>query len=136
MPTAEFDPHLRRLIAQYEFIGMIWLGKVPDPDTGTAHRELDAVREVIGMLEMLERKTRGNVSEGEERELRRVLTLLRLNYVEEARRPAHAPGEEHGGGPAGKDAEAQAAAGDEGGAERAEERRQEEDLAGGDRAGR
>ena len=136
MPTVEFDPHLRRLIAQYELIGMIWLGKVPDPESGTAHRELNAVREIIGMLEMLERKTRGNVSESEERELRRVLTLLRLNYVEEAGRPAEAPGEGKDAGPAGDGAAPRPAPGDEAGAEHAGERREEADPAAGDRAGR
>ncbi|MFH1144682.1 MAG: DUF1844 domain-containing protein [Candidatus Eisenbacteria bacterium] len=92
MPEKELNPYLHHLIAQYEFFGLIWLGKVPDPSTGKAHRELPQVREVIQFLEMLEMKTRGNLNPDEQQELRRVLTLLRLNYVEEMRRPEPAGG--------------------------------------------
>jgi len=93
MPADEIHPHLRHLFAQYEMLGMIWLGKLPDPATGQTHRELPQVRAVIQFFEMLEAKTRGNLTPAEEGELRRVLTLLRLNYVEEARRPEPAAAE-------------------------------------------
>ena len=104
-----FNPYLRHLIAQYEYIGMVWLGKVPDPAKGEIHRELDQVKEVVGFLEMLEAKTSGNLTEDEARELRRALTLLRLNYVEELRKPeAAAPetGSAAAAGESGKPAEA------------------------------
>ncbi len=87
---SEFDPYLREIIMQYEVLGMMLLGKVPSRD-GQVHKDLEQVRAVVGLLEMLERKTRGNLSEDEQRELRRVLTLLRLNYVEEANRSKSAP---------------------------------------------
>ena len=87
MAANDFHPLLRQLITQYEWLGMFLLGKVPDPATGKTQRELPQVREVIRFLEMLETKTRGNLTHGEETELRRVLTLLRLNYVEESRKP-------------------------------------------------
>ncbi|MBP6874962.1 MAG: DUF1844 domain-containing protein [Candidatus Eisenbacteria bacterium] len=105
---SEFDPYLREIIMQYEVLGMMLLGKVPSRD-GEVHKDLEQVRAVVGLLEMLERKTRGNLSEDEQRELRRVLTLLRLNYVEEANRSKSAPQAE-AGAQAGAGAEASAQA--------------------------
>jgi len=78
------DPGLLFLIAQYEMLGMIGLGKLPDPTGAAPSRDLGRARQAIDLLEMLERKTRGNLTAVEEGELRRVLTLLRLNFVAEA----------------------------------------------------
>jgi len=86
MSSGSFDTHLAVLLAQYEFLGMIGLGKLADPATGKTRPDLAKTRAAIDMLQMLEAKTRGNLSEAEERELRRVLTTLRLNFVDEADR--------------------------------------------------
>jgi hypothetical protein len=66
---------------------MVHLGKVVHPATGKIERDLDAARFSIDLLGMLETKTRGNLSPDENRLLSHVLTTLRLNFVEEARRP-------------------------------------------------
>jgi hypothetical protein len=90
------------LITQYETLGMIGLGKLPDPVDGRAERDLQRTRMAIDMLAMLEAKTRGNLAQEEERELQRVLTLLRLNYVSEAQREGAAgAGDSAAGGAAG-----------------------------------
>lgn len=70
---------------------MIQLGKMVNPITGEASRDLDAARMSIDLLGMLQEKTKGNLDSSEDRLLTSVLTTLRLNYVEEAARPA-APG--------------------------------------------
>ncbi|MFN8547973.1 MAG: DUF1844 domain-containing protein [Candidatus Eisenbacteria bacterium] len=75
---------------------MIQLGKMVNPITGEASRDLDAARMSIDLLGMLQEKTKGNLDSGEERLLSSVLTTLRLNYVEEAARPAPTGGQAEG----------------------------------------
>jgi hypothetical protein len=109
MATEPFDAFFAALIAQYEALGLIGLGKLADPTEGAPRIEPARTRAAIEVLQMLERKTRGNLTPDEERELRRVLTTLRLNYVEaakaepappEGREPKSAPEEEdHGSEP-------------------------------------
>ncbi|MCX7887889.1 MAG: DUF1844 domain-containing protein [Verrucomicrobiae bacterium] len=70
---------------------MIALGKVINPVTGKAEKNLPAARLFIDTLEMLEVKTKGNLTADEERVLRTSLTDLRLMYVEECKEPAASP---------------------------------------------
>ncbi|MDM7914606.1 MAG: DUF1844 domain-containing protein [Candidatus Eisenbacteria bacterium] len=74
-------------VAQQQFTAMIYMGKIAHPESGKNERNLDAARFVIDILGMLEEKTRGNLSEDENRYLAHVLTNLRLNFVDEAGRP-------------------------------------------------
>ncbi len=69
---------------------MITLGKLANPMTGKAEKNLPAARLFIDTLEMLERKTKGNLSADETKVLHATLTDLRLMYVEESKAPAAA----------------------------------------------
>ncbi len=90
-------------IQQQEFVGLLGLGKLADPTTGKAEVDLDKTRYAIGMLEMMEQKTSGNLAEAETQQLRRTLTSLRLNFVEEAQRAeAAAAGESEPAPPQGE----------------------------------
>jgi hypothetical protein len=71
-------------VTMYAHQAMIAMGKVVNPITKKAERNLDAARLFIDMLEMLEAKTKGNLSREEERLLQSSLGSLRLTYVEEA----------------------------------------------------
>jgi hypothetical protein len=62
---------------------MHFLGKTKHPVTDKVERNLDAARNAIDMLEMLEQKTKGNTTEEEHRFLSQVLQEVRLNYVDE-----------------------------------------------------
>ena len=66
----------------------ISLGKVAHPMTGKVERNLDAARQMIDLLVELETRTEGNRSADETRLLRGALTELRLNYLEEMKKPA------------------------------------------------
>jgi hypothetical protein len=57
---------------------MIQLGEIESPE---AEADLDAARHTLEILEMLEAKTRGNLSGDEERVLGHVLADLRSRYV-------------------------------------------------------
>lgn len=54
------------------------LGRIPNPITGKAHRNLPTARHFIDTLAMLEEKTRGNRSQDETRLLEEVLHQGRL----------------------------------------------------------
>jgi hypothetical protein len=71
---------------------MIALGKVMNPVTGKAEKNLPAARLFIDTLEMLERKTQNNLTGDETKVLHATLTDLRLMFVEESKSPT--PSEE------------------------------------------
>jgi hypothetical protein len=88
------DDLFRLFVLEHQQAVMVHLGKMVHPASGKIERNLEAARLSIDLLSMLEAKTRGNLEPDEERLLSQVLTTLRLNYVEEARRPApEAPAE-------------------------------------------
>lgn len=63
------------------------LGKLADPQTGKEPPVmLDQARFMIDILEALEVKTKGNLSDYEKRALETQLTSLRLTFVEEVNR--------------------------------------------------
>ena len=67
---------------------MISLGKLANPMTGKAEKNLGAARLFIDTLEMLEHKTKGNLTADETKVLHATLTDLRLMYVEESKSPS------------------------------------------------
>jgi hypothetical protein len=71
------------LVINLQSTAMIALGKLINPLTQSIERNLDQARFTIDMLGMLEDKTNGNRTEEETRTLRRVLTELRMNYLDE-----------------------------------------------------
>lgn len=60
---------------------LIHLGEGPDPDTGAVKANLVLARQSLDLLEMLFRKTKGNLTADEERLFQSVLTDLRLKFV-------------------------------------------------------
>jgi hypothetical protein len=96
------DDLFRWWIVQQQNAVMVHLGKITHPATGTIERDLDTARLLIDLLSAMETKTKGNLSEDEERLLTSVLTNLRLNFVQEANRP-DPPAEDSAGAPAGEE---------------------------------
>lgn len=66
---------------------MIALGKLANPATGKAEKNMAAARLFIDTLEMLEQKTKGNLNSDETKVLQATLTDLRLMFVEESKAP-------------------------------------------------
>ena len=58
------------------------LGKTMNPLTNKIEKNLDAAQATIDMLDMLETKTRGNLSDKEAQLLKHILGDLKLNFVE------------------------------------------------------
>ena len=68
------------------------LGKTLNPVTQKIEKNLPAAQGTIDMLDMLAAKTKGNVSEIEQKQLQQILAELKLNYVETVNEePAQAP---------------------------------------------
>lgn len=64
---------------------MVNLGQQVNPETGTVNTDLEAARQVIDILEMLRRKTRGNLEYEEEQLLKTLLHDLRRAYDESSK---------------------------------------------------
>lgn len=69
---------------------MIALGKLANPATGKADKNMAAARLFIDTLEMLEHKTHGNLNSDETKVIQSTLTDLRLMFVEESKAPTTA----------------------------------------------
>jgi len=59
------------------------MGKVANPVTGKVEKNLELAKQVIDIVEMLKEKTKGNLTEDEERILSATIAELQLNYVDE-----------------------------------------------------
>jgi hypothetical protein len=62
------------------------LGDIPNPMTQQREKDLPAAKHMIDLLGILEAKTKGNLTDDEERLLRQLLLDLRLRYVRETGR--------------------------------------------------
>src|SRR5919205_2045351 len=63
----------------------LFLGQIPNPQTGKGEVRLEVAKMFIDQLEMIQEKTRGNLSSEESTVLRNALSNLQLAYVEVAR---------------------------------------------------
>jgi hypothetical protein len=73
-----------QMILQQSNMALIFLGKVPNPETGEFLQDLAGAKYLIDQLEMIEVKTRGNLSPEEATLLNQTLTGLRMAFVEVA----------------------------------------------------
>jgi hypothetical protein len=62
----------------------LFLGQIPNPQTGKGEVRLEVAKMFIDQLEMIQEKTRGNLSSEESTVLRNALSNLQLAYVEVA----------------------------------------------------
>ena len=83
--VTEVDVHFFSLVATFEAAAMQQLGKIANPLTGDVEIHLDGAREAIDMLDMMRRKTEGNLDEDERRLLEHVLYQLRMNFLDVSR---------------------------------------------------
>jgi PBP1b-binding outer membrane lipoprotein LpoB len=76
------DKLFQGLVISLAAAAMQHLGKTLNPLTNKIEKNLEAAQATIDMLDMLEARTQGNLSEAEARLLKGVLAELKLNYVE------------------------------------------------------
>ena len=89
-PEAGFEHHpveepagvdLSMLVSSLGETALLFLGQIPNPQTGQATVDLERARFQIDMPELLKVKCRGNLTDDEERLLDRFLYELRMLYV-------------------------------------------------------
>ena len=81
----------------YQFVSLVFslqqaamsqLGKIANPATGKMEKNLIQAKATIDMLEMLKEKSKGNLTETEQKIVLNTLDNLYLNYADEAEKPA------------------------------------------------
>ena len=70
------------MVIQQTNMAMMMLGKVAHPETGQFFQDLEAAKIFIDQLEMIEAKTKGNLSRQEDGLLKQGLAALRMAFVE------------------------------------------------------
>ncbi|MDD5645503.1 MAG: DUF1844 domain-containing protein [bacterium] len=82
---------------EIQFIGLVSMlgnsamqamGKVANPFNGKIEKNMETAKVSIDLLEILEEKTKGNLTQNEQKTLELLLTNLRLNYADEIKKPA------------------------------------------------
>jgi hypothetical protein len=76
------------MVMQQTNMALIFLGKTPHPETGQPVRDFDAARMFIDQLEMLEAKTKGNLTPDEARLLKQSLMTVRMAFVDAVEHPS------------------------------------------------
>ena len=70
------------MVIQQTNMAMMMLGKVAHPETGQFFQDLEGAKMFIDQLEMIEAKTKGNLSRQEDGLLKQGLAALRMAFVE------------------------------------------------------
>ncbi len=72
------------LISSFEMAAMQQMGKIKNPITDKIEKDLDQAQFSIDLLDMLQNKTKGNLSEDELKYLEHLLGQLKLNFIHES----------------------------------------------------
>ena len=80
--TGEMTQRFIEFVMMHAQNAALFLGQIPNPKTGEAEINLDLARMFIDQLEMIQEKTRGNLTNDESMVLRNALSNLQMAYVE------------------------------------------------------
>jgi hypothetical protein len=92
---AEAEEDSRKALEEVNFVSfllslyssaMAAFGKIPDPVTGKEELHVEAGKQMIDILGLLEEKTRGNLNEEESHLMDNILYELRMIYLEKTQR--------------------------------------------------
>jgi len=80
-----------QLVMQQSNMALMLLGKVAHPESGQTYKDVEGARLFIDQLEMIEAKTKGNLTREESALLKQSLMSLRLAFVEAVESPSAEP---------------------------------------------
>ena len=80
--TGEMTQRFIEFVMMHAQNAALFLGQIPNPKTGESEVNLDLARMFIDQLEMIQEKTRGNLTNEETTVLRNALSNLQMAYVE------------------------------------------------------
>lgn len=81
-PPEAFQMTFETLVMSLSSTAMVQLGLIPDPATNQPEQNLQAARQTIDILEILQQKTKGNLDESESKLLDNILYELRMTFLE------------------------------------------------------
>jgi len=84
-PTGPQQVDFATLVISFATSALIQMGAAPDPTTGKITKDLAVARQNIDILEILQKKTKGNLSRDEQALLDGVLAEVRMRFVEASR---------------------------------------------------
>lgn len=77
-----FDASFSTLVMSFAVQASVAMGLAPDPESGVAEKNKELARLNIDFLSIIETKTKGNLSNDEAQLLERLLTELRMRFVQ------------------------------------------------------
>ena len=80
--TGEMTQRFIEFVMMHAQNAALFLGQIPNPKTGEAEINLDLARMFIDQLEMIQEKTRGNLTNEEAMVLRNAVSNLQMAFVE------------------------------------------------------
>jgi len=80
-----------QLLLTFQTAAYHQMGKIASPMSGKVERNLEQAQNSIDILGMIQEKTQGNLSEGEQRMIDNILYELRINFLEEQKKEKEAP---------------------------------------------
>lgn len=72
-----------QLISSLHGAALMQMGKMKNPASDTLERNLEQAELTIEMLDMLKERTKGNLSNDEDKFVSSVISEVKLNYVDE-----------------------------------------------------
>ena len=81
----QLDVDFSTLVMSFASAAMIHMGKVPDPVTGQINKNPILAKQNIHIITMLREKTRGNLTDDEEKLIENILYELRMSFIESQR---------------------------------------------------
>jgi uncharacterized protein DUF1844 len=88
--SGELSQRFIEFVVMHAQNAALFLGQIPNPKTGEGEVNLDLARMFIDQLEMIQEKTRGNLTTEETKVLSNALSNLQMAYVEVAGEPGRA----------------------------------------------
>ncbi|MBI1978128.1 MAG: DUF1844 domain-containing protein [Candidatus Omnitrophica bacterium] len=81
-PEESREPAFSNFLTSLGIQALVQMGEMQNPATGKTESDLTGAQETIDLLVMLKRKTKGNLSQDEEKFLSSLIADLQLKYVQ------------------------------------------------------
>ncbi len=82
------NPYFMQLVLSLQSAAMFQMGKTASPMTGKIERDMAQARVSIDLIIMMQEKTKGNLSEEEQRIIDSTVYNLQMNYMDEVEKEA------------------------------------------------
>ena len=92
--TDKFDPLFINLVLTLHNAAMLHMGKIKNPLSDKIERDMSQAEMSIDMLDMLKKKSEGNLTDEENSILSRTLNELKMNFMDEKTKDEKSESEE------------------------------------------